>query len=108
MLEWIVLVLLAGILCSIGGILHVIVPPYDTDAASALRRYGASWVVGLVMGTVLPDPSQYAFPSPEILAYVIGLIALGYTAIDVVIQWLKKQEQPPAEPEPAPPTPPGS
>ena len=106
MLEWFVLILMAGLIASFGGILHIVVPPYDTDAWSIVRRYAASWLVGLVMGTVLPDPTQYPFPSWQVFGYVLALVPLGYVAIDVVKQWLAN---PPIPPTPVPPAkPPGT
>lgn len=106
MMEWFILVIMAGLIASVGGILHIVVPPYDADTASVLRRYGASWVVGLVLGCVLPDPSQYGFPSYQVFLYVIGLIAIGYVAIDVVIQWLQNPptQTPEETEEPEPPS----
>jgi hypothetical protein len=90
MLSVVVLVLLAGVIASVGGLLHIVVPPYETDTTSMFRRYGAAWLVGMVSGAGLPDPSQYGFPSTEVYLYIIGLIALGYTAIDVVKQFIER------------------
>lgn len=88
MLEWYWALFVSGLLGSIGGLLHIIVPPYVTDLKSFVQRYVASWIVGIVLGFAMPLPDTIAFPSAALGSYVIALIAGGYVAIDVVNQWI--------------------
>ena len=90
-MDWFIVVLIAGLIGMVGGLLHIVIPPYEGDWKSALRRMFAAFFIGVFLGaTVLPDPSTLALPSTAIAAYMTTLITSGYVAIDLIKQMMEK------------------
>lgn len=90
-MDWFMTILIAGLLGLLGGLLHIVIPPYEGEWKSALRRLFAGFFIGAVMGaTILPDPSTFQLPSTEVAAYLTALITSGYVAIDLIKQMMEK------------------
>jgi len=93
-MEWYLTVLIAGLIGLVGGLLHIVIPPYENEWKSMIRKLFAGFFIGVFLGaTVLPDPSTLTLPSMSIAAYVTTLITTGYVAIDVIKQMLEKPEE---------------
>ncbi len=86
--EWYWAAVLSAIVCMIGGIAHIIVPPVDTDRLSMAKRLVASFMVGFVVFFVGVDPRTIEFPSGMAFAWATGLIASGYFSLDILKNWV--------------------
>ncbi len=100
MLEWYWGLLIAGLIASVGGLLHVIVPPFATDWRSVLQRYVAAWIVGIILGlSVLAiEPTIFDKISGYLVIVIGFLLVSGYTAIDIIKQILEGGGVPPVPP----------
>jgi len=72
----------------IGGVLHIIVPPVDTDKLSMAKRLAASFLVGFIVFFVGIDPRTVEFPSEMAFAWATGLITFGYFSLDILKLWV--------------------
>ena len=81
----IILSMLVGLL---GGALHIIIPPTDTDKAMWTRRLVAGLIVGLIAFFGGLDPRLYEVPSAGIVMWFGSIMATGYAAIDVLKAFL--------------------
>lgn len=83
------------LVCGIGAILWVVVPPIETDWKKILPKWVCALVVGLFFFLMGMDPRTYAIPSPEIGIWFISLIAIGYASIEVLKKLLEQHVTPP-------------
>ena len=97
MLEWYWALFIAGLVASIGGILHVIVPPFATDWKSVLQRYAAAWIVGVLLGVMIiaGDSTIFDTMTTALGIILVFLVISGYTAIDIIKQILEGGGLPP-------------
>ena len=94
-MEWyvgLIVTILVGIL---GALLHVIVPPKDTDYETIAIKVMASCVVSTFFFLFGMDPRGMTIPSNEIGIWFISLIAIGFTSLEVLQKLLTKYSQNP-------------
>jgi hypothetical protein len=80
---WMALIITA-LVGMLGGILHIVVPPIETDRIAWLRRIIAGFVVGIILFLGGADPSKFELPSLGIALWFGTVMASGYTAIDIL------------------------
>jgi len=90
MIEWYFGMLAAIIACALGGVLHAIVPPQDTDKKTIGLKIGAGAIVGIMLFLGGSDPRVYAIPSPGVLLWFGMMLTTGYTALEVLQNLLFK------------------
>ena len=100
-MEMIIALVLSMLVGLLGGALHIVVPPVDTDRAMWVRRLVAGLIVGIIMFFGGLDPRLFDIPSAGILLWFGSIISSGYVAIDVLKVFIDKFK-PPATPTTAP------
>ena len=98
--EMIIAAIITMLVCGVGAILWVVIPPQETDWKKIVPKWVCALIVGLALFLGGLDPRQFEIPSYEILfVWFIPLISSGYVSIEVLKKMLEPQTLPPKPPE---------